>query len=72
MVRGGFISGLSSHNVRQHLLENNASSLDRAFDIASSLNMGIEQRWPISGAPTTCGSPQRQLRAEAFRKNLKI
>jgi len=42
MVRDAFISGLSSHHIRQRLLENNELSLDRAFDIANSLNMAIE------------------------------
>ena len=42
MVRDAFISGLSSHDIHQRLLENNELSLDRAFDIANSLDMAIE------------------------------
>ena len=42
MVRHAFISGLSSHDIRQRLLENNELSLDRAFDIVNFLNMTIE------------------------------
>jgi len=36
LVRDTFIGGLSSHDIRHRLLENNELSLDRAFDIANS------------------------------------
>ena len=42
LVRDAFINGLSSHTIRQRLLENHRLTLDQAFDIASSMNMAVE------------------------------
>ena len=38
LVRDAFINGLTSHEIRQCLLENNELTLDQAFDIANSLS----------------------------------
>jgi len=42
LVHDAFINGLSSHTMRQHLLENHTLTLDQAFDIASSMGMAVE------------------------------
>jgi len=39
LVRDACINGLSSHSIRQRLLENHRLTLDQAFDIASSISM---------------------------------
>ena len=42
LVRDAFINGLASQQIRQRLLENNQLTLDRAFEIAKSLQMAQE------------------------------
>ena len=41
-MRGAFINGLKSHEIRQRLLENNELTLDQAFDIANSFGLALE------------------------------
>ena len=42
MVRDSFINGLISYSIRHRLLENNQLTLDRAFQIADSINNALE------------------------------
>jgi len=42
LVHDAFINRLISHGILQRLLENNALTLDQAFDIANSFSMALD------------------------------
>ena len=54
-VRDSFISGLSNGNVRQRLLESESLNLQKAFDLARSLELAQQQSLTYLN-PSTCGA----------------
>ena len=54
-IRDSFISGLVSNNVRQRLLENDSLDLQKAFDMARSLELAQQQSLSYH-SPNTCGA----------------
>jgi len=64
MVRDAFINELASTTIRQRLLEVAEPTLDRAFDLALSLNQAQEQSLKYTTSPTSAATvPQSSCAA---------
>ncbi|KAK3745311.1 hypothetical protein RRG08_014459 [Elysia crispata] len=66
-IRDAFISGLNSHQIRQRLLENCTLDLQRAYDLARSLEMAEKQSMTY-----VTHTPCQLWKERSFRKGLPI